>query len=98
MSATVKLARGVRLVCAVCGHTVASAGRRVERDNRLSAHLAARHATPGTTTACAGSLERPRVSEAVTLPAVVVRSAPPSAREAEKQVVRWNRDCPTGTR
>jgi hypothetical protein len=99
MSATVKLARRARLVCAVCGQTVASAGRRVERDNNLGELLAARHETPGAKSLCAGSLQPAPVSEAAPPPpAAVFRSVPPSAGEAEQQVGRWGRECPAGTR
>jgi hypothetical protein len=98
MSATVKLARGVRLVCAACGQTVASAGRRVEPENQLGDFLAGRHQVAGAGSWCAGSLQPAPVSEVVTPPAApVVRSGPPGAGEAEQQVGRWNRDCPAGT-
>ncbi len=90
----VKLARGIRLICAACGQTVASAGRRVEGDG-LGDYLAAGHDAPGEKRPCAGSRQPAPIAEP-TAPLPVTR--PPAPGRAAEQVARWNRDYPTGTR
>jgi hypothetical protein len=97
MSATVKLVRDARVVCPVCGQTVACAGRRVEA-GALGDHLAARHAAPAGGAPCAGSMQRAPIAEAGPASVTVRRAAPAGGESAGQRVERWNREHPTGTR
>jgi hypothetical protein len=90
----VKLTRGIRLVCAACGQTVASWGRRVDGDG-LGEYVAAGHDAPGENRPCAGSRQPAPIAEPTAPPPV---TKPPAPARAAEQVARWNHDHATGAR
>jgi hypothetical protein len=91
----VKVTRGIRVVCATCGQTVASAGRRVQAEpDEIGEYIAARHAPPEETAPCTGSRRpAPRAPEDAAAP-----RAPELRPEGpELEVQRWNQHHPAGT-